>query len=309
MRVRAEVQVKRDGKSVLYELEGLLSYLLEMNDRLNERVRELEELDSARKIRRLEEELERSRAWQERVDPQLTRLLGDYVARNPQEGRLSEQDAAHHDLGVRYTALVQHLTSSLVYRAGVGAEGPLAVARLTRELCDVLFGADEPHRERIARILPEAHRSELTADVDDVVRQVRLLRDDVRTAGRKQRWDFEPLSEILNEEIQEQLPSPQPASQLIDFVVAPAYIVDDATVVVRQKVVTRPQRASSAGGSDSGGTQPSEHGIVGQPKNLGGSDRSAPESRHSHDYLATTEYERPGSRSTPDNSVDQNRGQ
>jgi hypothetical protein len=155
--------------------------------------------------------------------------------------RQTQEGIAHHSYVQEYQVIrdssVRGLLQHTRTRDGRELDGRER-ARFVAELCAELFGPTHVSANQILNRLA-AHY-----DVADAERRIPSLCEDVRTLrdkvarGRPHRWDFTcNAGALVNPDWQEEWPHAQ-QGDVIEFVVAPAYVIDDGAVLVSQLVFT-----------------------------------------------------------------------
>jgi hypothetical protein len=152
-------------------------------------------------------------------------------------GGRSEQGMLHHSYVKEYDSLVEQQVLSLMRGVYQGTPGvtPRDKALFVAQICHALFGAPRVQEQEMIDALPE----DAAEQARDICARARRLRDKA-VQGRAQYWDwnFSPGSDI-DPDVQE--PWAGSHGELVDFVVAPAYVVDSGTRLGKQRVFTVPR--------------------------------------------------------------------
>jgi hypothetical protein len=155
--------------------------------------------------------------------------------------RQTQEGIAHHTYVEEYQVIRDSTVRGLLQhtRSRDGRElNGRERAQFTARLCDDLFGADHVSANQILNRLA-AHYEVADAErrIPALCEEVRALRDKV-SRGRPHRWQFTcDLGAPVNPNWQEEWPHARQGG-VIEFVVAPAYVVDDGAVLVPQLVFT-----------------------------------------------------------------------
>lgn len=149
-------------------------------------------------------------------------------------GGQSEQGMLHHSYVKEYVSLVEQQILSLT--VGIFRSiSPRDKARFVAFVCDALFGSSEVHEQELMDALPRGASRSAIQSAREICANARTLRDKV-ARGRPQRWDFDYTAQA---EIDPDWQEPWAGSVddgVVDFVVAPAYVVDSDTLLAKQWV-------------------------------------------------------------------------
>lgn len=170
-------------------------------------------------------------------------LIQDHVG-----GGQSELAMQHHDYVDEYVALVEQKITGLaldILPDGVRA-APRDKAAFVAAACADLLGTPEVLERQLIGRLPPGTQEETIRRTRDICAGARALRAKV-AQGRPQRWEFGcDIASPIDTRWQE----PWTGAALdgvIEFVVAPAYVVDENTLLCKQKVFTAGIGAGEAG--------------------------------------------------------------
>lgn len=179
------------------------------------------------------------------LDRRLTKILA--LLDDKLGGGQSEEAMLHHTYAQEFVSLVEQQVLALavaVFRAFPDAS-PAEKAEFVALTCTALFGAPEVTESTFIDALSPDLPEEVFRLARQICAQARDLRD--KAAGsRQQRWsfDFAPGAPLDPES---QLPWAGSADDgSVAFVVAPAYVVEDGTLLAKQWVFTIPRRDASA---------------------------------------------------------------
>jgi hypothetical protein len=152
-------------------------------------------------------------------------------------GGQTEKGMLHHDYAMEYIALVEQRILALVLEilSGSPHAAPRDKAKFIAVVCYDLFGTPEVREQPLLDRLPEGTSPPVIERARKICADVRLLREKVAD-GRSQRWEFGYTAGArIDEERQEAWPGSCDGG-VVEFVVAPAYIVDSDTLLWKQRV-------------------------------------------------------------------------
>lgn len=160
-------------------------------------------------------------------------LLGD--ARG---GGQSEQGMLHYSYVREYDSLVEQQVLSLAVGVYQGRPGVTArdKALFVARVCGALFGSPQVREQEVVDGLPAGVSAGVIQQAREVCATARALRQKI-VQGRPRHWDWEYIPEA---EIDPDRQEPWAGSlgEIVDFVVAPAYVVDSDTRLGKQRVFT-----------------------------------------------------------------------
>jgi len=181
----------------------------------------------------------------EELDQRLNNVLDLFEKHFGGSGQ-TEQAMLHHEYAAEYLALVEQKILALAL--DVLADGPALPrdkAALVAAVCLDLFGYPEIQEQRLMDRLQHNRSVNVTRRIEEICSDARLLRQKA-SLGRQQRWDFGYTRGLpVDEERQEMWPGSVDGG-LVDFVVAPAYLVDSDTLLKKQRVFTATTDAEGA---------------------------------------------------------------
>jgi hypothetical protein len=163
-------------------------------------------------------------------------------------GGQTEEGMLHHSYAKEYLSLVEQQIGSLavdVFSFFPGCS-PRDKAWFISAVCRALFGSPEVRGQEVMAALPGAVPPSVAQHVGDICAEAQALREKV-AQGRSQVWDFDhtPGGEVDPD--RQTLWVGSVADGVVDFVVAPAYVVDSDKLLEKQRVFTVPRPDSAAG--------------------------------------------------------------
>jgi hypothetical protein len=166
-------------------------------------------------------------------------------------GGQSEQDILHHTHASEYVSLVEQRVLSLmldVFRDSLAT--PQDKAKFVASACAALFGSREVREEDLISSMGPGLPAPAIERAREICAQVRALRTKIDD-GRPQSWRFECTQGIGIDPDWQEPWAGSVADGVVDFVVAPAYVVDSDTLLAKQWVFTVPR---ADGSTKSGGS-------------------------------------------------------
>jgi hypothetical protein len=194
-----------------------------------------------RKVRNLPREGADLRRCIDELDQRLNNVL-DLVEQQISGHGPTEQAMLHHDYAAEYLALVEQKILALALDVlDERIATPLEKAEFVAFMCLQLFGEPEVREDRMLGHLRPDRAGTLAGRIQDICAQARELREKA-ARGRPQRWDFTCVRGAPPD-AERQEPWPGSAEEgVVDFVVAPAYVVDSDTLLKKQRVyITAPE--------------------------------------------------------------------
>ena len=180
------------------------------------------------------------------LDERMGQVLAKYAAPpGTADGGQSEAGLDHHIFADEYEQLVNQKMSTIARK--VWGSNAVKKARFVADLSRALF-AHESVREDEAVHLVDQKDDKLKDLVWALCQEAAELREKT-TNGRLQRWDFEAETGAPVDHIRQEAVAGSDEDGLIEFVVTPGYVVDNATVLKNQRVFARAQQENG----DSGG--------------------------------------------------------
>ena len=155
----------------------------------------------------------------------------------------TEQGMLHHEYAKQYLSLVEQKAVAIardIYTTPFDKAGFIAA------LCRDLFETTEVREQDLMHRLPYGVPSQTVHRAREICADARSLRDKI-AGSRDQRWDF---SFARGAEVDATWQEIWPGSELdgvIDFVVAPAYVVDHGARLTKQRVFTAQPAAEPTG--------------------------------------------------------------
>jgi hypothetical protein len=189
------------------------------------------------------------------LDRRLNNILALFETRLG--GGQTEQGMQHHDYAQQYIALVEQKIMSLALDTVPGGAHatPREKAEFVALMCADLFGAAEIAEQQLIGRLPESAAASVLHRIRDICAEARTLRAKI-AQGRPQRWEFNcELGVPVNAEWQEPWTGAA-YDGMVEFVVAPAYVVDSGTLLMKQRVFTG--AAGTAAGAAARNPDPAE---------------------------------------------------
>jgi hypothetical protein len=242
--------------------------------------------DVADVVAQLNTDLEREQTRNDELAAKLREVMETQTAHDARLNALSQQRTSerltsgtyivHHEIAERYRNLRDQALVRLAYT--IPNLTPKGEATVLHWLGMALF---HPSFNRIG---PEGAYRQLRAegqvtipprDFEQVWREASKIREEATASGHQHKWDFgcqpgQPVDESCQEVYQGCHPG-----DLVVFMVAPGYVVDDKTVYVKQQVFTAPPTQPSPSSANKGSywEKPSdpraEDSKRGQPKQGG----------------------------------------
>jgi hypothetical protein len=157
-------------------------------------------------------------------------------------GGQTEEGMLHHSHAKEYLSLVEQQIGSLAVDVFYffPRSSPRDKAWFIASVCHALFGSPEVRGQEVMAALPGAVPSSVTRHVGDICAEAQALREKV-ALSRSQVWDFDhtPGSDVDPD--RQTLWVGSVADGVVDFVVAPAYVVDSNKLLEKQWVFTVPR--------------------------------------------------------------------
>ncbi len=154
-------------------------------------------------------------------------------------GGQTEQGMRHHDYAAEYAILVEQKIIGLALDILPGRTQATAreKAEFVAAVCFDLFGVPEVPEQQLVARLPESAPAQAIQRMRDICAEARALRAKA-AQGRPQRWEFGCEVDVPVDEEWQELWTGADHGGVVDFVVAPAYVVDSDTLLRKQKVFT-----------------------------------------------------------------------
>jgi hypothetical protein len=255
LRVRLVVDSDRTG---VFSFEEWMSKVARAIDQLADEVRELHE--QAADIRselaalktmndtgeqRLRSILHGSDDLQGRMNDLDQRLDSVLAQLNNQFGASSqtEQGMRHHEYAAEFTSLVEQKAVAIARDICATV---LEKAQFVAAVCIDLFGAGEVREQDLMSRLPGEVPVRTIRRVQEICADARSLRAKA-SESRAQRWDFRCDRGVPVDDSWQQVWAGSDLDGVVDFVVAPAYVVDANVLLTKQLVFTTKAPAEPPG--------------------------------------------------------------
>lgn len=181
------------------------------------------------------------------LDQRLNKILALFDEK--MGGGQTEEGMLHYSHAKEYLSLVEQQIGSLAVEIfyAFPRSSPRDKACFIASVCYALFGSAEVDEQEVMAVLPDAVSPAAAQRAREICAEAQALRDKV-AQSRSQSWDFDytPQSDIDPDRQVLWVGSVEDGA--VDFVVAPAYVVDSGRLIEKQRVFTVPRDDGAGSG-------------------------------------------------------------